>query len=274
MKIIVAAVLHRRYWTPQDPLYLPMQVGVGDEDLRLARDNTGDHISDKNPSYSELTAQYWLWKNSAARQEADAYGLCHYRRYFTRRKGLIGRSRQQILTLGQARELLREADVIVPRPRIYLIETNYTQYIHSHHAADLDTTREVIAQLQPEFLPAWDRVMKRRWGRRFNMCIMRREKFCAYSQWLFSILFELEKRLDVTGYNEKDSRVFGYVAERLMDVWLEQTQPRIRQVPVVNLEGENWPGKIATFLRRRVLSDEQLRRRQAARAEKRNQPQR
>lgn len=256
MKITVAAVLHERYWTPSDPLYLPMQVGRG-EPLGLARDNTGDHISDKNPAFSELTAQYWLWKN----HDADAYGLCHYRRYFTLRRGPLGRGGREkhILTLEQAQQLLADTDVIIPTPRLYLIETNYTQYAHAHRAADLDAVREVIAQRQPDYLAAYDRVMKRRWGRRFNMCIMRRAYFEAYSAWLFDVLFGLEKRLDASGDSAGDRRVLGYVAERLMDVWLEQTQPRIRQVPVVNLEGENWPKKIVTFLRRRVVPEERWR---------------
>ena len=43
------------------------------------QDNTGDNISSLNPSYCELTTQYWAWKN----MEADYYGFCHYRRYFS-----------------------------------------------------------------------------------------------------------------------------------------------------------------------------------------------
>ncbi|MBQ8201895.1 MAG: DUF4422 domain-containing protein [Clostridia bacterium] len=253
MRYAVAVALHKRYWLPDEPLYVPMQAGAAlHEDLGLLRDDTGDHISLRNPAFSELTAQYWLWKNC----DAEVCGLCHYRRYFTVTP--FGPRKTRILTLPQAETLLQHADVIIPTPRIYLIETNYTQYIHAHHAVDLDTTRQIIAERHQAFLAAYDRVMKRRWGRRFNMCIMRRAQFDAYSAWLFDVLFELEKRLDVSGYNEKDSRVFGYVAERLMDVWLEQTRPRMRQVRVLNLESQHWLKKIATFLRRRFLSDERM----------------
>ena len=41
-------------------------------------DNSGDNISDKNKEYCELTVQYYVWKNI----DADAYGFCHYRRFF------------------------------------------------------------------------------------------------------------------------------------------------------------------------------------------------
>ena len=118
--------------------------------------------------------------------------------------------------------------------------------------------RQVIAEGCPDFLPAFDRVMKRCWGRRFNMFIMRREQFEAYSAWLFGILFELEKRL-TAAEDPENSRVLGFVAERLLDVWLEKTQPRVRQVRVMHLESQHWPRKIATCLRRRFVPEERLR---------------
>ena len=49
-------------------------------------------------------------------------------------------------------------------------------------------------------------------GHRFNMFIMKRDKFDAYCEWLFDILFELEKRLDISNYNTNDARVFGFVS--------------------------------------------------------------
>lgn len=251
MKISIAVALHKGYWLPDDPVYFPMQVGAAQhaEDLGLTRDDTGDHISGKNDGFSELTALYWLWKN----HDADVYGLCHYRRYFARRRP--GGKRERILTGAEAEALMEQAEVVVPMPRIYAIETNYTQYAHAHRAADLDLTREVIAECRPESLAAYDRVMKRRWGRRFNMLLMRKPQFMSYCEWLFGILFEVERRMEAAGTLERNSRVFGYIAERLMDVWLEQTQPRIRQVHVVHLESQHWPGKIIRFLHRKITAE-------------------
>ena len=156
----------------------------------------------------------------------------------------------RILTKQEAQTLLEDADVIVPTPRWYLIETNYSQYVHAHHTRDLTVTRQVIAQLHPAFLPAYDRVMARRWGRRFNMFIMRREPFEGYSAWLFSVLFPLEQRLGP----DMPPRTIGFIAERLMDVWLEKNQPRIRQLRVLHTVGQQWPRRIAGFLRRKFTA--------------------
>ena len=62
IKILVAA--HKKYWMPDDDVYLPIHVGrEGKEDLGYLGDNTGDNISSKNANYCELTGLYWAWKN-------------------------------------------------------------------------------------------------------------------------------------------------------------------------------------------------------------------
>ena len=78
MKCVIMSVTHKKYWMPEDELYMPVQVGFN-EPLGFARDNTGENISEKNKNYCELTALYWGWKNL----KADYIGLDHYRRHFS-----------------------------------------------------------------------------------------------------------------------------------------------------------------------------------------------
>lgn len=244
MHAVIAVALHKPGTIPIFPLYLPVQAGAAvNPNLHLTRDDTGENISARNGLYCELTAHYWLWKNV----QADVYGLCHYRRYFTTKP--LGRSMDCILSQRELEKALENADVIVPRPRIYLIETNASHYAHAHHPADLAALREVISEICPEYLPAHDRVMARRWGRRFNMFIMRREQFESYSAWLFGVLFPLEKRLGP----DVPPRTMGFIAERLMDVWVEHHRPRIRRMRVLHTEGQHWPRRIAGFLKRKFI---------------------
>ena len=94
--------------------------------------------------------------------------------------------------------------------------------------------------------------MKRTIGHRFNMFIMKRDKFDAYCAWLFDILFELEKRLDISQYSVYDARVFGFVAERLLDVWIETNGYDYQELPYVFMEKQNWLVKGTNFVKRKL----------------------
>ena len=233
IKVIVAT--HKPYWMPSDELYVPVRVGAeGKEDLGFTPDNTGDNISFKNANYCELTGLYWAWKNL----DCEYLGLAHYRRHFTVLRGTS--DRRDILTLEQARGLFQNADALLPKKRNYWIESNYSQYAHAHHAIDLDETRRIIEEKYPDYLEIYDSSMKKTTGHRFNMFIMKKELADAYCAWLFDILFELEKRLDISDYSANDKRVFGFVSERLLDVWLEQNHIKCKDIPYIFLEKENW----------------------------------
>ena len=96
--------------------------------------------------------------------------------------------------------------------------------------------------------------MKKTSGHRFNMFIMRSDLLASYCEWLFSILFELESRLDISGYSPYDARVFGFVGERLLDVWMAGAGvSSFVELPVMHMESQNWPAKILRFLARKFL---------------------
>lgn len=252
MKIIIAT--HKAYPMPSDPLYLPVHAGaaVSGAVLPYQRDDEGENISALNKNYCELTALYWAWKNL----DEDYLGLCHYRRYYGR-KGQPLPVRAVLKQKAAADEaslepLLKEYPVILAAPRNYYIETNYSQYAHAHHARDLDETRMIIAEKYPRYLRAFDRVMKSTKGHRFNMFIMRRDLFNAYCAWLFDVLQLLRERLDITDYDDYDARVFGFVSERLLDVWIRKNRVAFTELPVINTESQHWGSKILNFLKRKV----------------------
>ena len=82
--------------------------------------------------------------------------------------------------------------------------------------------------------------MKKTSGHRFNMFIMKRDKLDSYCEWLFDILFELEARLDISEYSANDARVFGFVSERLLDVWIYTIDFEYKVIPYVFMEEQNW----------------------------------
>ena len=246
IKVVVAA--HKPYRMPEDPMYIPVQAGkaLNDPIEGYTGDDTGDNISSKNPFYCELTCLYWAWKNT----ESDYLGLVHYRRHFS--AGGTGDKWNRILSQEQADKLLAKADVILPKKRYYEIETLYSHYAHSHHAIDLDVTRNVISDKCPEYLEAFDGVMNRRSGHMFNMYIMKRELMDDFLTWMFGVLEEVEKELDISEYSDFDKRVFGRISELLTDVWITKNNIKYTEAKMVNTDGENWPRKITGFLKRKI----------------------
>ena len=247
IKILVAA--HKPYLMPPDSIYLPIQVGsaLTNANLGFITDSTGDNISVKNPNYCELTALYWAWKNL----DADYIGLCHYRRYFVMNKD--PNKWQRLINRDFIEEKLETVDIILPKPRNYYIETSYSQYVHAHHAEDLDYTREIITERYPDYIFSYDKLMNSTKGHRFNMFIMKRVLFDEYMRWLFDILFELENRLDITSYSANDKRVFGFVSERLLDVWIDTNHYDYIELPVQYMEKQNWIIKGGKFLKRKIV---------------------
>ena len=261
VKILVAS--HKKYRMPTDDIYLPLHVGAEGKtdpegrplDLGWTKDNTGDNISELNPGYCELTGLYWGWKNL----KADYIGLVHYRRHFClKRKNKD--PFKNILTGAQLRPLLKQYWVFVPRKRRYFIETLYSHYAHTHYAEHLDATREVIAEHCPEYLPSFDRIMRRRYGYMFNMMIMRRDLADKYCKWLFDILFALSDKMGDTNLSFYQGRYFGRVSEIILNVWLDRQvsmsyipKNRIRELPTVYTEKIEWYKKAASFLKAKYL---------------------
>ena len=239
LRVIVAS--HKPYAIPPGEIYAPVQVGAAGKPTipGFLRDDAGESISERNPTFCELTGLFWAWKNL----KAGAIGLAHYRRHF---RGAHGIATAEELALAFSGH-----DVILPKPRNYYIETTYSQYVHAHHAADLDVTRAILAERHPGFVTAFDEAMKSTKGHRFNMFVMKRPVLDEYCAWLFDVLFELERRLDISSYSAYDARVFGFVGERLLDVWIRAKGIKFAEMPVVHLEGQHWPTKIVNFLCRK-----------------------
>ena len=246
IKIIVAT--HKKYQMPEDPMYIPVHVGAeGKNDLGYLKDNTGDNISTKNKNYCELTGLYFMWKN----MEADYKGLVHYRRHFVSPTAR-GTKQERIIKSTELTEILKTTDIVLPKKREYFIENTYDQYAHAHHHEDLDETRKIIEEKYPDYIPNFDKVMKLTSGHRFNMMIMKSDILDEYLTWLFDILFELEKRVDISAYSANDSRIFGFVSERLLDVWLYTKGYSYKELPYAFMEKQNWFVKGGRFILRKL----------------------
>ena len=252
IKVIVAT--HKPYRMPEDPIYFPLHAGhAGKEDIGFVGDDTGDNISEMNPRLCELTCLYWAWKNL----DADYIGLVHYRRHFTAkpRRVRIGHDPFECILSGpELEKVLSDHDMVLPKRRKYYIETLWSHHVHLPYTfeKDLLTLQTVIREKAPEYEQAFEIVMQRRSAHMFNMFIMKRTIFDQYCEWLFSILLEVDKRIDVSGYTPMEARAVAYFGEFMIDVWNEKQKIPYKELPVLFMEKQNWIKKGSSFLARKV----------------------
>jgi len=237
--------------------YIPVWAGKNNkpEVSGFIGDDTGDNISEKNKYYSELTGIYWVWKNT----HSEYVGSCHYRRYFTsapepflnrlkrmlyypvcmsrKRFGLIYTSnlkcwKSKILSNNEITGLLENYDAIMPARRI--LRKNVKSHYEKHHnPTDLILLKKILTKYFPDYLPSFEAVLS---GNRLfanNMFIMKWETFDKLMNWLFFILFKFEEKTDLEHYKGYQERIFGFLAERLITMWIIHHELNYKELPLI-----------------------------------------
>ena len=243
----------------QEP-YLPIQVGkvLSDLDLGIVGDDTGDNISAKNRSYCELTGLYWAWKNL---NDVDVIGLCHYRRYFDFHKQSLSIlpytkfNKEQFEKLNfsvpdNIIEAVSRGEVVAPRV-MNNVGSLYDEYCICHISEDLRSLEAVVAEKsEQKYIDAFNKVMHLTHKPMcYNMFLMNWKDFDRFCTWLFSILEEVEKRIDITNYSPIQMRVFGYMAERLFNVWVAAEGKTVIHKPLMFIMDEKQGSKINYILK-------------------------
>lgn len=214
MSISIFTITHVPFTPPKDSIYIPLQVGhCSHDDYGYLGDDTGENISNKNQYYSELTGLYWIWKNYSG---ADYLGLCHYRRYFLNNNGTL-------MTETDYLNILSAYDVIVSESHVGPYDYR-TVYSRSHDVRNLDATGEVIQEIYPEYYATFQAVISDNHCYTGNLFVAPKALFNAYCEWLFSIFFLLEDRIDTNGYDDYHKRVFGFLSEQLLIVWIKHNR--------------------------------------------------
>ena len=205
VKILVAC--HKPAKVYQDEVYTPIQVGKAlhpELDLGFITDATGDNISSKNGNYSELTAQYWAWKNL---KDVEYIGLCHYRRYF---KHLVTFENIDTILGNHADvlqvERLEESIDLATRLMLWTSREDYYIFLmclRKVHPEDFSKALEYLGGNM--FSP-------------FNMFIIKKKLFDEFARWQFEIFSEMEKYVRLSSYS-RQKRLYGYLSEPLLSIY-------------------------------------------------------
>lgn len=201
----------------------PIFVGCGENKNNFLRDNTGENISERNKNYCELTAVYWIWKND---KESEYVSIEHYRRFFSYKLF------PPITMSNDSLKSILEKGCIVTSKLCATKMTIGEFYRKRHEEKDIVAAEEAIKKMYPEYLDTFNLIMNRYKGPMFNMTAMRKEDFDSYCKWLFDILFYVERKVNLSDRSIYQQRAFGFLAERLLNVWVEKNCSYIVRLPI------------------------------------------
>lgn len=253
MNVKILVCCHKKDIMATQSPYFPIHVGKElhkDVSIGITEDNTGDNISMKNQSYCELTGLYWAWKNLKG---VDVIGLCHYRRYFDFHNQckkflpytLFKTTQFNDIDLDIPQSILNqvfEGKIIVPRYKSYRMPL-YADYCTNHISDDFFKLKDVFSDEPQKYKDAFGNIMyNNNKLMHFNMFIMKWEEFDKYCTWLFNILSKVEKVTDISHYNPVQKRIYGYMAERLFNVYIEANKLDVIHEPIIWFNDDNKDG--------------------------------
>lgn len=224
--ILVLICCHKECELPKDDYFFPIHVGakISNISLGFQRDDKlngidTDNISDKNPNYCELTAIYWAWKNLTKIYPNVKYiGISHYRRYF------IKPNKKQTV-------FLNTGGILIPNLKYYPYSIE-NAYCIEHERFDIEVLKNTIIDLYPDYKEITNEVFRGNKTTVCNMFIANKDFYNSYCEWLFSILFEVEKRVHIENYDDYQKRIFGFMAERLLYVYILQNNIKYKTINV------------------------------------------
>lgn len=219
----------------------------------LLCDRGGCSIAERNFSYGELTAQYWVWKNITP---VEYIGFCHYRRYFNfmahpqialpkvhaapSAEALALVSNHQQCDL--ACRVLSVCDVITTRQ--YTLDQTIAQQFIEHHGGDIwSVFVQAIRDTCPEWLVSCIPWLDLSFEFRFYPIFITRwpvfDEFCSL---LFPVLFEVERHIgilpDIPGQRFQPGRYPAYLSERFWMLYLHARKLRVYGAQLLALEAD------------------------------------
>ena len=240
---------HKPSYLIENDVFQPIQLGASFRSVPNG-DDIGDSISHRNKEFCEMTGIYWAWKNDT---ESEWIGFMHYRRHLdfalvADKPDMYGCINVENLDAAAVANFGLHAEAVEK-----VIESNkslkailptkwsvknvgcksiYEQYAKAdfHNEDDLQIVRLVVQELSPDYLPHYDVAMADEEGYFTNIFVFRRDVFEEYCSWIYAILLEVDKRLDLTNYSTASRRAVAYIAERLMNVFVRKKHFKLDEV--------------------------------------------
>ena len=209
-------------------------IGVGSHNLDLTySDKTGESIAHLNPYFSELTAIFWIWKNYKCNAD-DFVGIMHYRRLLV--DGWLSVLTKSPLNVDNITKVISKNSLIVPE-KTYLPPNVYHNYLQEHDENDLNLALSIAERKDGLKKGTYVDFLKSQSSAHIcNILICKKSIFDNYCSWLFPILFESLSQINIEGRDAYQKRIFGFLSERLLNVWLYDKNYLTKQLRMIRTD--------------------------------------
>lgn len=213
-------ITHLDYPINQDDLYKALCVGGFRKEGWLSAAD-GNNIEQYNDRINETTGLYWIWKNT----KEKLVGMSHYRRFF---------NDGERLDKERAEQILKNNDIILAPIQLGWSILDNIRMASGNALTNQahELFRKEIAEKQPEYVEAFDRVMAGNFMYYCGMFVTSRKILNAYCKWLFSFLMDVVDGVDVSWCGFYEKRVCGYFCEAMWTVWLKNQDLTVYEMPL------------------------------------------
>ncbi len=131
----------------------------------------------------------------------------------------------EFMTVKEMEAALQNADILaacVEDPRTWR-----ELYGAGHNISDLYTLGEVIRERETDSFALFEKALDSHTICFANMYVMPRQIYDEYMEWLFDILVETGDRIDISGYDTYEKRVFGLLSENLIQIFARSRSLRL-----------------------------------------------
>jgi hypothetical protein len=194
-------------------------------------DDAGDNISELNQILGDLTATYWIWKNS----KVDFIGTSQYRRFWD----------------DNIDNIKYEENTLYMSEPICFKRTLREQYISSHGILGISILDDLS---RAKKIPLTQNMLERTYSQNYlnscNMFIAHRVTYNKFCELLFEIVFEIYETYGdtINELNAYNRRTPAFLAERIITALIINKEYFFPELNIVTLGWKN-PKKDHIFKR-------------------------
>jgi hypothetical protein len=123
-------------------------------------------------------------------------------------------------------------DIILAEPEYFQYDLR-TQYSYWHNSFDYLCIKEIVHEICPEYDESFLYIFEKNTKiSLYCIFVAKYDLFDDYFKWLFALLFEAERRIDISKYPKYQKRVLAFLAERLLNVFVYHHKLRIDYRPI------------------------------------------